>query len=52
MAVNAHAIWFQLGVTDPFTNSIATKVGQIVVMDAYPKGNMPALGRSSMTMAT
>lgn len=43
IAINARAIWFQLGVTNFEAASVAIKAGLMVVMDTCPKIEIPQL---------
>lgn len=47
-AINAHAIWFQLGVVNLETASIADEAGHMVAMDTCPKIEIPEFGSSSI----
>ena len=46
LAINARAIWFQLGVVSFEAASLGEEAGLLVVMDACPKIEIPKLGIS------
>lgn len=46
VAINARAIWFQLGVVSFEAASLGEEAGLMVVMDACPKIEIPKLGIS------